>query len=69
MTVTLNKLEYGALLVDIQPKVITTEEENVYFGTTSGVATIRKSYFENVEKDDENFQEQNTDEKRKINHR
>jgi len=28
MTVTLNKLEYGALLVDIQPKVITTEEEN-----------------------------------------
>jgi len=25
---TLNKLEYGALLVDIQPKVITTEEEN-----------------------------------------
>jgi HTH-type transcriptional regulator / antitoxin HigA len=28
MTLTLNKLEYGALLVDIQPKVITTEEEN-----------------------------------------
>ncbi|PZO38204.1 MAG: transcriptional regulator [Pseudanabaena frigida] len=28
MTLTLNKLEYGALLVDIQPRVITTEEEN-----------------------------------------
>jgi HTH-type transcriptional regulator/antitoxin HigA len=28
MTLTLNKLEYGALLVDIQPQVITTEEEN-----------------------------------------
>ena len=28
MTLTLNKSEYGALLVDIQPRVITTEEEN-----------------------------------------
>ncbi len=28
MTLTLNKSEYGALLADIQPKVITTEEEN-----------------------------------------
>jgi HTH-type transcriptional regulator/antitoxin HigA len=28
MTLNLNKLEYGALLVDIQPKVIGTEEEN-----------------------------------------
>lgn len=28
MTITLNKSEYGALLADIQPRVITTEEEN-----------------------------------------
>jgi HTH-type transcriptional regulator/antitoxin HigA len=28
MTLTLNKLEYGTLLADIQPQVITTEEEN-----------------------------------------
>lgn len=28
MTLTLNKIEYGALLADIQPKVIVTEEEN-----------------------------------------
>jgi HTH-type transcriptional regulator/antitoxin HigA len=28
MTLNLNKLEYGALLVDIQPQVISTEEEN-----------------------------------------
>ena len=28
MTLTLNKIEYGALLADIQPKVILTEEEN-----------------------------------------
>ncbi|GBO51490.1 hypothetical protein APA_454 [Pseudanabaena sp. lw0831] len=28
MTLTLNKSEYGALLVDIQPRVITTEDEN-----------------------------------------
>ena len=28
MTLPLNKLKYGALLADIQPKVISTEEEN-----------------------------------------
>ena len=28
MTLTLNKIEYGALLAEIQPKVIVTEEEN-----------------------------------------
>ena len=28
MILTLNKSEYGALLADIQPRVITTEEEN-----------------------------------------
>jgi HTH-type transcriptional regulator/antitoxin HigA len=28
MTLTLNKIEYGTLLADIQPKVILTEEEN-----------------------------------------
>lgn len=28
MTLTLNKLEYGALLADIQPRIITTEAEN-----------------------------------------
>jgi HTH-type transcriptional regulator/antitoxin HigA len=28
MTLTLNKSEYGALLANIQPQVITTEEEN-----------------------------------------
>lgn len=28
MTLTLNKSEYGALLADIQPRLITTEEEN-----------------------------------------
>lgn len=28
MTLTLNKSEYGALLADIQPRIITTEEEN-----------------------------------------
>ena len=28
MTLTLNKSEYGSLLADIQPRVITTEEEN-----------------------------------------
>lgn len=28
MTLTLNKSEYGSLLADIQPRVITTEQEN-----------------------------------------
>jgi HTH-type transcriptional regulator/antitoxin HigA len=28
MPLTLNKLEYGALLADIQPRIITTEAEN-----------------------------------------
>jgi ligand-binding sensor domain-containing protein len=34
---------------------VTTDEENIYFGTANGIAAIRKSYFENVEKEDENF--------------
>jgi ligand-binding sensor domain-containing protein len=34
---------------------IAADEENVYFGTASGIAAIRKSYFENLEKDNENF--------------
>jgi len=34
---------------------VTTDEETVYFGTTSGISVIRKSYFENVEKENENF--------------
>lgn len=34
---------------------VAVDEENVYFGTTSGIAAIRKSYFENAEKEDENF--------------
>ena len=34
---------------------IAAEEEDIYFGTASGIAAIKKSYFENVEKEDENF--------------
>ncbi len=34
---------------------VTADEETIYFGTASGIAAIRKSYFENVEKEDENF--------------
>jgi ligand-binding sensor domain-containing protein len=34
---------------------VAADEENVYFGTASGIAVIKKSYFENAEKEDENF--------------
>ena len=34
---------------------VATDEETVYFGTTSGIALVKKNYFENVEKVDENF--------------
>ncbi|MBA3783964.1 MAG: hypothetical protein H0X15_00235 [Acidobacteria bacterium] len=34
---------------------IATDEETVYFGTSSGIASVKKNYFENVEKGDENF--------------
>jgi ligand-binding sensor domain-containing protein len=34
---------------------VAVDEETIYFGTASGIAAIRKSYFENVEKDNENF--------------
>jgi len=34
---------------------VAADEETVYFGTSSGIAAIKKSYFENVEKEDENF--------------
>ncbi|MCY7346226.1 MAG: hypothetical protein LH614_08385 [Pyrinomonadaceae bacterium] len=34
---------------------VATDQETVYFGTASGIAAIRKSYFENVEREDDNF--------------
>ena len=34
---------------------IAADEETIYFGTASGIAAIGKSYFENAEKEDENF--------------
>jgi len=34
---------------------VAADEETIYFGTASGIAAIRKSYFENAEKENENF--------------
>ncbi len=34
---------------------VAIDEETVHFGTTSGIALVKKNYFENAEKENENF--------------